>query len=139
MSGIRRQCLSSRRSLSLYLFMRRVLKQIVVIIEHITFVNYIQNFIQHPAIRVNSICRGSHQWRFRRNKSTIDRIFCIRHIFEKRWEYNLAVYQLFIDFKKSYDSDTNVALFNILIEFGVPMKLLTLRKVCRNEAYSRVR
>jgi len=29
-----------------------------------------------------------HQCGFRRNRSTIDRIFCIRQIFEKKWEYN---------------------------------------------------
>jgi hypothetical protein len=32
-----------------------------------------------------------------------------------------------------------VVLFNILSEFGVPMKLLRLMKLCRNEAYSRLR
>jgi hypothetical protein len=31
-------------------------------------------------------------------------MFCIRSILEKKWEYNKAVHQLFIDFKKAYDS-----------------------------------
>jgi hypothetical protein len=30
-------------------------------------------------------------------------------------------------------------LYNILIEFGVPMKLVRLIKMCLNEAYSKVR
>jgi len=30
----------------------------------------------------------------------IDHIFCIRQILEKKWEYNEAMHQLFIDFKK---------------------------------------
>jgi len=30
-------------------------------------------------------------------------------------------------------------LFNILIEYGIPMKLLRLIKMCLNETYSRVR
>jgi len=34
----------------------------------------------------------------------IDHIFCIRQILEKKWEYNEEVHQLFIDFKKAYDS-----------------------------------
>ena len=46
---------------------------------------------------------GDHQFGFRRNKSTTDHIFCIRQILEKKWEYN-GVHQLFIDFKKAYDS-----------------------------------
>jgi len=40
---------------------------------------------------------------FQRNRSTIDQVFCIRQIREKKWEYNEAVHQLFIDFKKAGD------------------------------------
>jgi len=47
---------------------------------------------------------GDHQCGFRRNMSTIDHIFCIRQILEKKLEYNEPVHQLFIDFKKVYDS-----------------------------------
>jgi hypothetical protein len=36
------------------------------------------------------------------------------------------VHQLFIDFKKAYDSVRREVLYNILIEFGIPMKLVTL-------------
>jgi hypothetical protein len=48
------------------------------------------------------------------NRSTIDQIFCIHQILEKKFEY----------------SD---------IEFGVPMKLVRLIKMCLNETYSKVR
>jgi len=51
-------------------------------------------------------------------------IFCIRQIFEKKWEYNEAVYQLFIDFKKAYDSDRSEVLYNILTAFRIPVKLV---------------
>ena len=44
------------------------------------------------------------------------------------------MHQLFIDFKKTSDS----VLYNILLEFGIPMKLLRLIKMCLNETYSRV-
>ena len=46
----------------------------------------------------------------------------------KKWEYNKAMYQLFIDFKKAYDSVTREVLCNILIDFGIPMKLVRLIK-----------
>jgi hypothetical protein len=45
------------------------------------------------------------------------------------------VYQLFIDFKKACDSVKREVLYNILLEFGVPKKLVRLIKMCLNEAY----
>jgi hypothetical protein len=57
----------------------------------------------------------------------------------EKWEYNGTVHQLFIDFKKAYDSVRREVLYNILIEFGIPRKLVGLIKMCLNETYSRVR
>jgi hypothetical protein len=68
---------------------------------------------------------GDHQCAFRHNRSTTDQIFCIRQILEKKWEYNETVHQLFIDFTKAYDSVRREVLYNILIEFGIPMKLVS--------------
>jgi hypothetical protein len=66
-------------------------------------------------------------------------MFCIRQILEKKWEYNEAMHQLFIDFKKAYDSIRREVLYNILIEFGIPRKMVRLIKICLSETYSRVR
>ena len=63
---------------------------------------------------------------------------CIGKIFEKKWENNEAVHHLFIDFKKAYDSVRREVLYNILIEFGIPKKLVRLTKMCLTETYSRV-
>jgi hypothetical protein len=49
------------------------------------------------------------------------------------------VHHLFIDFKKVYDSVRSEVLYNILIEFGVPKKLVRPVKICLAETYSRVR
>jgi len=49
------------------------------------------------------------------------------------------VHQLFIDFKKAYDSFRMDVLCNILIQFVIPMKLVKLIKMCLTETYSRVR
>ena len=70
--------------------------------------------------------------------STIDHIFCIRQILGKKWEYNEEVHQLFIDFKKAYGSVTREILYKILIEFGIPRKLVRLIKMSLTEIYSRV-
>jgi hypothetical protein len=37
-----------------------------------------------------------------------------------------------------YDSVRREVLYNILIEFGIPLKLVRLVKMCLNETYSRV-
>jgi len=51
----------------------------------------------------------------------------------KKWENNEAVQQLFIDVKKAYDSVSRMVLYNILIEFGIPMKLVRLRGMYLND------
>ena len=58
---------------------------------------------------------GDHQCEFRRNRSNTDPIFYIRQILQEEWEYNERVRQLFIDFKKAYDSFTREVLYNILV------------------------
>jgi hypothetical protein len=43
-----------------------------------------------------------------------------------------------MDFKKAYDSVGREVSHNILIKFGIPMKLVRLIKMCLKEAYSYV-
>jgi len=43
-----------------------------------------------------------------------------------------------IDYKKAYDSVRREVLYNILIEFGIPMKLVRLIKMCFNKTHSRI-
>jgi len=81
---------------------------------------------------------GNHHRGFRRNRLTIDHIFCICQILEKKWEYNEEVHQLFIDFKKTYDSVRREVLYKILIEFGIPRKPVRLIKMSLPETYGRV-
>jgi len=69
----------------------------------------------------------------------MDQIFYIRQIIGKKWECNGTVQQLFIDFKKAYDSIKREVLSNILLEFRLPKKLVRLIKLCLNETYSEVR
>jgi hypothetical protein len=50
----------------------------------------------------------------------------------KKLEYNETIHQIFTDFKKAYDSVRREVSHNILIEFGVPMKLVRLIGMCLN-------
>ena len=45
----------------------------------------------------------------------------------------------YIDFKRACDTVRKEILYNILIEFGIPMKLVMLIKTCLLETHSRVR
>ena len=46
------------------------------------------------------------------------------------------MHQLFIRLKKAYDSVRRVVLYNILIEFGIVMKLVRLITMCLTEMCS---
>jgi hypothetical protein len=48
----------------------------------------------------------------------------------KKCDYIESVHQLFMDFKKACDSVRREVLYNLLIEFVVPMKLVRLIKMC---------
>ena len=68
---------------------------------------------------------GDHKCGFQCNRSN-NYIFCTCQTLEKIWEYNETVYQLFTDFKKAYDSVRREVLYNIFIEFGMPMTLVRI-------------
>jgi hypothetical protein len=50
----------------------------------------------------------------------------------------MRVHQIFIDFKKAYDSVRREVLYNTLTELGITMKSVRLIKKCLNEIYSKV-
>jgi len=108
---------------------------------HITFSKHkiLFNILLSRLIPYAKEIIGNHQCGFRRNKSNTDHIFCIRQILEKKLEYNEEVHQLFIDFKKAYDSVRREVLYKILIEFGIPRKLVMLIKMSLTVTCSRVR
>jgi hypothetical protein len=66
---------------------------------------------------------GDHECGFQCNRSTADQIFCNCQILERKCEYNETVHPLFKDFKKTYNLVRRAVLYNILIEFQIPVKL----------------
>jgi hypothetical protein len=79
---------------------------------------------------------GDHQCGFWHNRSTTDQFFYIWQILGKKWQYNSTVHQAFIDFQKAYNSVRREVLYNILVELGIPRKLVGLIKMCLKETYS---
>jgi hypothetical protein len=81
---------------------------------------------------------GDHHCGFWSSRLTTDNILCIYQILSKKWEYN-GVHKLFVGINIAYDSVRREVLYNILIEYGIPMKLARLIKMCLNETCSRIR
>jgi hypothetical protein len=52
-----------------------------------------------------------------RTKKKIQNSISPPQILEKKWEYNKTVHQLFVDFKKAYDSVRREVLYNIVTRF----------------------
>ncbi|KAL4084171.1 hypothetical protein QTP88_028004 [Uroleucon formosanum] len=84
-------------------------------------------------------CIGNYQCGFRKGKSTIDQIATIEQLLEKKYEYRQNIWQVFVDFKKAYDSIHRDSLYNIMYEFGFPRKLISLTKMCMNGTRYQVR
>jgi hypothetical protein len=59
----------------------------------------------------------------------------MRQTLGKKSVYNSIVHQLFIDFKKAYDSVTMEVTHNILVEYAIPGKLGELTEMCLNGTY----
>jgi hypothetical protein len=84
------------------------------------------------ALYAQEIIGGSSAWISMQQVNYWSYILHLSNTWEK-WEYNEAVHQLFIDLKKAYDSVMREVLYNILIAFGIPMKLVRLIKMCLDE------
>lgn len=75
--------------------------------------------------------RIDYQSGFVRGKSTSDHIFTIRQTMEKYYEFGKEVnIMCFVDFRQPYDSIARDKLWVALEEFGIPTKLIDLKKAC---------
>jgi hypothetical protein len=41
---------------------------------------------------------------FRKGGSTVDQLYTVRQLLNKCWEFNVDIYQVFVDFEQAYDS-----------------------------------
>jgi hypothetical protein len=92
-------------------------------------INFIQHFIEYSSPIINEII-GAYQCGFQHSSSATDQIFCIHQILE--------ILELLIGSKKAHDSVRREVLYNILIEFEIPMKLIRLIKMCLNGTCNKV-
>jgi hypothetical protein len=76
---------------------------------------------------------------FRPNRSTIDNIFIVRQIYEKCYEYNIDLHNIFIDFSQAFDTVNRDVIFSSLTEHNVPDKLIKLIKLTMQQTKMKVK
>jgi hypothetical protein len=107
---------------------------------HITFANYVQNFIRHSAVKVKSICRGkywgSSTWIFSAKGWLIIYSAFVKYL--RRNTIRVKQYISYLQTSTKLKFQLGQRLYCTLIEFGMPMKLVRLIKMCLIETYNRV-
>ena len=63
---------------------------------------------------------------FRPNRSTLDSIFLVRQIFEKCYEYNIDLHNIFVDYIQAFDSINRSKVTDSLNQYNIPSKLKNL-------------
>ncbi|KAJ4425865.1 hypothetical protein ANN_27491 [Periplaneta americana] len=87
--------------------------------------------LSEDGLNLTDEINGDHECGFRRNRSTIYHIFLYLTDIGEKWEYKSTT-SVIHRFQKG------ILLLNILIEFGIPKKLVQLIKKCLSETYSTV-
>jgi exonuclease III len=81
---------------------------------------------------------------FRPGRSTVDNIFVLRQILERRQQYNRETMMAFLDFSAAFDSVDRHSLWRLMKIKGVPKNIVELVKniynetICRVKAYGQV-
>ena len=76
---------------------------------------------------------------FHANRSTIDNVFIVRLIFQKRQEHNIDLYNIFVDYTHAFDSVNRNKLTECLKKFDVPDKLIRLIALTLKDTTARVK
>ena len=67
-----------------------------------------------------------NQGGFRPGRGTVDQIFALRQIIEQRQEFRQPLVVAFVDFKAAFDSIDRKRMYEILLFFGMPDKIVQL-------------
>ena len=75
---------------------------------------------------------------FRRGRSTLSQILCLRRIIEESNLCNLDLALVFVDFSKAFDSVDRNKMFDILKLYGIPEKIINAIKVLYTDTSSTI-
>ena len=65
---------------------------------------------------------------FSKGRGTVNQIFILRNILEQANEWNSTMYIHFVDFEKAFDSIHRESLWEIMKNYGIPTKLISMVK-----------
>jgi hypothetical protein len=82
---------------------------------------------------------GDYQSVFRPNRSTIDNIFTLKQIKEKCYEFNIEIYNIFIDYSQAFDSVIRETILTSLNLSKIPPKLINLIKLTLENTTAKVK
>ena len=82
---------------------------------------------------------GEYQMGFRPNRSTIDNIFIVRQVFEKCHEYNIDLYNIFVDYTQTFDSVNRNKIIESLMQYDIPSKIIRLLGLTLTNTKQRLR
>lgn len=75
---------------------------------------------------------------FRAHRSTTDMIFTLRQLQEKIREQHASAFAIFVDLKKAFDTVNRQALWQIMLKFGCPEKLVNIIKNLHEDNIAKV-
>jgi sorting nexin-29 len=80
-----------------------------------------------------------YQAGFRKGRSTLDHIFTTKQISEKCWEHNVDLFKIYIDFRQVYGHINREKLYEAMIHFHIPVKIIRLVRLTMTNTESQVR
>jgi hypothetical protein len=75
---------------------------------------------------------------FRKGRSTLSQVLCLRRIIEESQSCNLDLAIVFVDFSKAFDSVDRDKMFEILELYGIPSKLIAAIRVLYTDTCSTI-
>ena len=92
----------------------------------------IANILHSRLLPIEEQLDHEQQCGFRPNRGCIDAIFTIKSAIKKRSEHGLESWVLFLDLVKAFDRVPRKLLWDILLKYGVPPKLVNVLKALHN-------
>jgi hypothetical protein len=80
-----------------------------------------------------------YQAGFQKGRSTVDHMFTTKQISEKCWERNVDILQKYIEFQQAYDHNKREELYEAMLNFHVPVKIIRLVRLTVTSTESQVR